>query len=407
MILFIVDQPITLNRDGIPLQFMPNTAYVTSIYDARQHQAAMGNMKVLDEEKVLATFDNLIELGASNRNEYRFLNSIQAPRTTTSEFRSLADQVKDFSKTRFRAAIINGLGTGIGDTIIGLTAMRVARQRLEDLGLELDLQAWLRFHVVKKLQPVYEHPRQTSLIRTLPADIKHLGSLDGYWDFSSMLSRPMYRQLPFVDFFLHTLGIDPATVAAEEKRNKIVLDQPAWQKVLPYLKQLGKPFVLLHHKTSSILKDLPIEVCQEIFEGIIARTDFDVASIVPLPIVHDRFHDLSKLSTSYQAMCAIISQAHGLLSADTSVYHIADAFDVPALVIFATTDPDLHIPYYPMIDGLLLDGARDSRLFGMIKRPRDQNIQPEINDLWRNFEASRAVDAFMNVMERQSKTSTS
>jgi ADP-heptose:LPS heptosyltransferase len=84
----------------------------------------------------------------------------------------------------------------------------------------------------------------------------------------------------------------------------------------------------------------------------------DVATLVPVPNMHPRHVDLSAISAcGFEQYCALVKNSAGLVTVDTSTYHVADAFSVPSVAIFLSINPDLRIRYYPTVEGILLPGS--------------------------------------------------
>jgi len=102
---------------------------------------------------------------------------------------------------------------------------------------------------------------------------------------------------------------------------------------------------------------MPAEVFRELAKRLVQATDMDVASVVPVPKMHERHVDLSGISgRSFQHYCTVVKNASAIVSVDTSIYHIGDCFSVPTVVIFSTVMPELRARYYPYVAGIPLPG---------------------------------------------------
>ena len=63
-------------------------------------------------------------------------------------------------------------------------------------------------------------------------------------------------------------------------------------------------------------------------------------------IKDDNFIDLSKESKSINDFVYIVSSADKIISADTSIYHISDAFMIPTITFFVEENFDKKVKYY-------------------------------------------------------------
>ncbi len=52
------------------------------------------------------------------------------------------------------------------------------------------------------------------------------------------------------------------------------------------------------------------------------------------------------------------------LCVDTSVYHVADAFDVPGVALFTTVRPSLRAALYPRVHSILIGGDANALVTG-------------------------------------------
>lgn len=409
LLFFSVHRPVSVERHQVRQEFVTTPAsdaapagYVTSVSDFADLQrtlAATGQqdaLEVLDEDDVLAAPGAPVELGVSNRDEAGRSRDRKAGLVREMPFRALADQLPALAGgDPVRTAILNGFGTGIGDHIVGLTAWRVAHERMADAGLaKIHNEIWSRTHGTPRARVTCANEATIADVRTLPLPIAELMQLDGFWDLSGLLSRPSFSELPTVDFFLETLGVDPATVPDERKRNRIGLPPQVEAEIDAAVARLGRPYVVLHPVSSTPLRDMPVPVMRRFFDELARRSDFLVGSLHGLPFRHERLVDMSRLFRTHQHFCAVVGRAAGLLSIDTSTYHIADAFSVPSLVVFTTVPPERWVNYYPTVEAVMLDGVRESPYLGM-HTSRDPNVLRFITGCWDRLDVPGLVERFL------------
>jgi hypothetical protein len=417
LIFFAVSQPVTITRHELSQQLEPQSddgsvpgapsGYVTSMYDLmelQRHLVSEGKeqaLQVMDEDLVLASGQAPVELGTSNRGELRRYNARRAGTETQMPYRSLEKQLHLLPNPDSpRIAIINGFGTGIGDHIVGLTAWRVARDRMLQAGCSsVSAEIWSRTHGVHRASVSCTNEPSITGIRALPVTCRDFMALDAFWDLSGLLDRPSFWRMPTIDFYLETLGVDPSSVAAGDKRNKVRIPAHVQREIDIALNQIDGPFVLLHPTSSTPLRDMPVPIIQRVSDELTKRSEFRIASLHELPVAHEQYVNLSGLFKTHQHFCAVIRRAAGLLTIDTSTYHIADAFDVPSLVIFTTVPPERWIPYYPTVEGFMLKGVRESKHFGM-HRSNDPVVLNDMGRFWEALDAPRLVDRFLGLVRR-------
>ena len=407
MIYFSVNQPITLVRNELRQSLGPESAagqraaYVTSAYDfmdlqRRGSRAGVQPFQLLDEEAILSTPGAPVELGVSNRKEaIRYLGRSrgEAMPMAVRPLESCVPALK--SRERPRLAIINGFGTGIGDYIVGLTAWRIARERLLGAGCkDVSAEIWARTHAIPRASVACAGEPTLRALRALPIGLDRFLELDGFWDLSSMLDRPAFRQMPTIDFLLLSLGVDPDSVEPKSKRNQVRIPAAVQSEVDAALSDLPQPFVLLHSTSSTPLRDMPDVILRPLIDELDQRNQFAVASLHSLPVPQDKYFDLSHLFRSHKHFCAVIRRAAGLLTVDTSTYHVADAFGIPTLVVFTTVPSERWIPYYPTVQAITLEGIRESEHFGL-HRSDDRETLTEIHELWNKLDLGQLTDRFM------------
>jgi hypothetical protein len=372
------------------------------LMELRRHLVSEGKeqaLQVMDRDLVLASEQAPVELGTSNRGEIRRYKARRAGTETHMPFRSLEKQLSLLAnRDSPRIAIINGFGTGIGDHIVGLTAWRVARERMLQAGcLEVSAEIWSRTHGVHRARVSCTYEPSITGIRALPVTCRDFMALDAFWDLSGLLDRPSFWRMPTIDFYLETLGVDPASVAARDKRNKIRIPEQIQREVDMALDQIGGAFILLHPTSSTPLRDMPVPIIQRVFDELARCSEARIASLHELPVAHKQYVNLSGLFKTHQHFCAVIKRAAGLLTIDTSTYHIADAFDVPSLVIFTTVPPERWVPYYPSVEGFMLEGVRESKYFGM-HRSDDPVVLGDIGRFWEALDVPRLVNRFLGLV---------
>lgn len=315
----------------------------------------------------------------------------------------LLEQLKQTSKKQISLAIMNGFGSAMGDSIIGLTALRSFYQILSNTFDKVQLDVYLRFDAVERLKLVYQQHGIIDNILGMPVEVSRLLRYDFIIDFSGIISR--YDQWAptwvMVDFYLAKFGIDPAQVSALHKRNVLQLNKHAEQTVVPILTKLRQQgqLLLFHPQTSSPTRSIPPDFYPSFLNVLIEKTDYCIISVTAIDFQHPRFHDLSTLSKSFHELCSIVAHCDAIICADTVIYHMADAFNIPTVALFSSIEPPLRIRYYPTVVGILLAGAQQSPYF---RKHRMEKALPvdSVQQLWKYLELALVIEQLNKVSQQ-------
>jgi hypothetical protein len=250
-----------------------------------------------------------------------------------------------------RVAIVNSLANRFGDAIMSLRLLRELRARLEVRfeSVAIDL---LQHGENPETDRLYRRSGLIRAVRLLPLPLASLAEYDAYLDFSRA---PMRPDVHWLDDFLERTGIDPRDVPPSRKRSWLPPDPDAERRLEPHVrpaKQGGRPVVLFHPQASDPAHSLPPPLVAELVRGVLDRTGWLGASAVPVPVEHPAFLDWSGLSRRFEDFVYLVSRADLLVSVDTCAYHVADAFGVPAVVLFTNVPPEHRIAYYPYTEGI-------------------------------------------------------
>lgn len=241
-------------------------------------------------------------------------------------------------------AIVNGFGRSLGDGIIGLQALHAGQY----LGL-LPRPVLVRGRFGPMVNALYrmvsdfadlEHLPE-ALATTPPAPLPP-AFRDRYArviDIRDFAFDPDFRGVAMIDFFLTRLGIAPATLPPSLRRNTWLAHH-----ITPVKPQgLPERYLLFCPRASMRLRDIP-PAAQHRLLATVSRAQ-------SLPIVTQGealpgtipIGDLSSL----ESLCGLIAHATRIVSTDTGILHLADAFNVLSFAIFTTHRPEWRVRDYP------------------------------------------------------------
>jgi hypothetical protein len=148
---------------------------------------------------------------------------------------------------------------------------------------------------------------------------------------------PAFSGVAMVDFFLARLGLDPAAVPPALRRN-------AWlaPRVTPAPPPVEPGYALVCPRSSMALRDMPEPVHAAILSGL-REAGFRVVTQGAMPP-----------ADSFAALCGLVAGAALVVSTDTAMPHLADAFGVPCLAMFTTHRPEWRIRDYPLARAVYL-----------------------------------------------------
>ncbi len=228
-------------------------------------------------------------------------------------------------------AILNGFGRTLGDSIIGLQALYVAQA----MGVIPARPTLFRLPGLSAIIQQTYAAADFAVVDTLPWDeatperpfapVADFGQVIDIRDFAF---DPAFRGVAMIDYFLARLGVDPAGVPPEQRRN-------GWLR--PRITPTGPSgHILVCPNTASDLRTMPGGVHDHILGWLTAHAEGPVLSQANLPA-----------AASLAELCGLVAGARLIVSADTAMVHLADAFDVPCLAFFTSHRPAWRVRDYP------------------------------------------------------------
>jgi hypothetical protein len=233
--------------------------------------------------------------------------------------------------------ILNGFGRSLGDSLIGLQALRVA-QTMAGMPIPLLVRRHYGRPLVDQLYTFAADFAEVRLVADNEADDAPAGCADVI-DMRDFAFSPDFRGMAMIDFFLARLGLDAHAIPSSKKRNHWLAPriQPRRPAGLP------DRYVLVCPCSSMPLRDMPPSVHAAVVEQLLANGAKVVTQgVSPLAGVM-----AMPTFTQIEDLCGLVAGAQAIVSTDTAMVHLADAFDVPCIAVFTTHRPDWRVRDYP------------------------------------------------------------
>lgn len=249
-----------------------------------------------------------------------------------------------------RLLIINGMGVTLGDSIIGLTALKCLLQRHPHLAITL----WRSCATPPFVEAIYRGADPRIHVESLPRPVADMQAFDAVIDLSDFAYRPSFDTTPMVDFFLQNLGLDPQAVSPDEKTNH-------WLRDTHPIGEAETPYVLFCPQSSARLRTIPPDLHAPCIARLSREFGLPVWGFSQARV--PGFVDVTARSTTLEAFIALIAGATHVVSTDSAALHLAAGFARPTTGLFISIAPELRSRDYPCCTSIHLDPA--GRLAGL------------------------------------------
>ena len=372
MIFFRVSQNINIKAtDGTlvnyfkfkePSDMENETAYVTTYVDFKDINNVFEKVdkekyftRILNESKMRALENFPIELGITNIDEYS--NKRNSTKFIYQDIKKvdIYKQLKTIQKDEVSIAIIGGVGTSISEIISSTTALRILHKKLKEIYKNIKFDIYLNasnnsFYTRDK--EIYQTQEYINNILPVIITSKKLCEYDYFIDNSLTIKDLELDSLNYVDAWLFRFGIDYQKINENEKYNQINISKYKIENSLKNrineAKLKGK-LLLFHPYSANINKSIPQSIAIKLLKEVLLKAeDYMIISTLSIDakIKDDRFLDLTKESKNINDFIYIISNMDVIITADTSTYHISDAFMIPTVAIFTNVEYEKEIKYF-------------------------------------------------------------
>ncbi len=319
------------------------------------------------------------------------------------EFISLESRVIPLlGRKKIRVAIINGMGGGIGDNLVGMSALNIFYDRLKRLFDEVKIAI---FTLRPRGIPIIRQETIVDEIYFMPSPVSVLMEFDAYVDLSRMTGWPIFKQ-EMIDFYLQAMSIDPTGVPPEEKRCFVKLNERVARELHPVVKALkcsGRRLLLIHSLSSSPIRSIPEEHLKRLLSEIIKESDYLLVSLIRFNYRHPRLIFLDHLSgRSFDHYAYLVSQVDAIVTVDTATYHLADAFNIPTVVLFTSIPPEHRVSYYPFVKGIVVGDEEDNILFYKHTSDDPEDLK-KLDSAWARLTGSKIIKALVEMEDKRAR----
>ncbi len=328
--------------------------------------------KILLENSVCENRTFPIELGILNKYEYKSIENLKK-KIKNNDFlqykvkekfdsfifnedsKKLYEQISKCNKKDIKVAIIGNVGEKIGEMIASLSALRLFKQYLNKKFKSVQLDIYL-----EAAQNVYYSRDKEILltqnyidnIKPLALDVKTLCEYDFYVDNSLVKNRSFYKVLPYVDAYLYKFAMPYKKIPTKDKYNSLDISKlkinPRLKEEIAKLKSSKEKLLLYHPFSAEITRSIPQEPAYKFLKKLIKKAkNYTIVSALNFSNYKGgNYTNLSIHSKSISDFMYLVSCMDGIITSDTSTYHIADAFFIPSVVFFTNDDYQLRLKYY-------------------------------------------------------------
>lgn len=313
--------------------------------------------RTLNKEKIKVLENFPIELGIINIDEdnniYQDIKAVD-----------IYKQLKNIKKDEISIAIIGGVGVSISEIISSCTSLRILHKKLKEVYKNIKFDIFINAssnNFYTRDKEIYQTQKYINNIIPLSLNSKKLCEYDYFIDNSQTIKTLGLNSLNSVDAWLYKFGINYKKIDSYEKYNEINLsDYKVPETIKNRLKEAkskGK-LLLFHPYSANINKSIPQAIANELIKELLLKAeDYMIISTLAIDakIKDDRFLDFTKESKNISDFIYIVSNMDKIITADTSTYHISDAFMIPTITIFTDKEYEKKIKYYKYIKPIYIE----------------------------------------------------
>jgi ADP-heptose:LPS heptosyltransferase len=324
--------------------------------------------------------------------------------------KTLLPQPKEFSLHDMDAIpesstllIVNGVGTGIGDALMGSIALRLLQEHFKQCGKTLMIDILTRENRFKAYSEIFRENPHVRKVYSAVMPFFEYSRYDYVIQNEGVITMNGMDRLNMVDFWINRLGMDHTLIPAADKYPQFYPNKQAAKQVEHFTHGLytERPICLLNLFATDV-RAIPVTKYHE-FIAILQRM-FTVGLIGPpeaWAVIQNLEAENQELLTVYP-MCETLDHTYTLIdriaalvvTPDTSIAHLAPCSETNTLCIFTTINPDMRIRYYPTAAAIWPYPWQKSSLVGNHHGGQDTT---EYKLLWELFNVEHELGQVLSV----------
>lgn len=250
-------------------------------------------------------------------------------------------------RRHFRVALVGGFGFNLGDTLMGATAWRILLPVMRTVLGSVSASVLLGPLAHPAAADLIGHEEGIDDVQFMSPSLQDFSRYDAYFDFTGLVALPRFNEGPALDWILWWLGLAPGDVAPAAKRNRLRLPAAALDWARERLGTRPGPRVVFVWRASTPLRSMPDELAARLAADLLdAAPGVTLVTERAIGLAHPRLLDLGATADSAVRMMALVAEADGLLTVDSLAPHVADAADVPTVMLL-NSFPATRFPFYP------------------------------------------------------------
>ncbi len=257
------------------------------------------------------------------------------------------DELKKKNKDLYRVAIVQGFGTGLGDSFTGLNAYcrEVLPRLYKELGTPIETTIILSPRYRQDVLDLYDVFNFKTY--NMGISLEEFCSFDGFFDFSNLVLKPHFQTIPWVHWYLFWMGMDCRDIRWDKQNTAhLPLYITTYAQTFIDAIDASKVNIFLNTQASTALRSMPGFFVEDLSAQLLRiDPDINIISADKTEQNNPRIIDVKKLSYNALAFQAFISQCDLFVGVDSLAQHVSNACNIPSLV-FLTTYRAERYDYY-------------------------------------------------------------
>ncbi len=233
-------------------------------------------------------------------------------------------------------AIVNGMGRGYDENIVGLGALQHFYAFLKTKFSSVKIDLLQREQSTQGI--LYEEYEQVNETRQLPITVTQFYHYNAYVDIADLVSFDSYGKIPLFDFFLQALSMHKKVILKRNKRTKLKITHP--DKINRLRDEVyargcigDRRIVFFHPLAGTALKSMPVEVANQLIEYLLWQRNLLVVTVVTMASIDPRIVNMGDVSHDINDHINLIAASDAVITAGSFTYQISGSLGIPTLLI--------------------------------------------------------------------------